>query len=352
MADEHGAPPGSLIWLERLASEPGAFGFHAVLRRFDAGSSVAPRLGDSEHPADEGIRIGQVPSSSFEPDEVSHFTASEAGAPARLSVSFLGLWGPNGPLPAHMTEYARDRLRHAGDATLARFADIFHHRMLLLFHKAWARGQPAVSRDRPDHDAFVRYLGALAGVSLGTYRARHAVGDAVGLHYAGLLCSSSRNADGLRAILADHFGLPTRIEEFVGEWMELPERNRWSLGTSRETGTLGKNTLAGARVWSRTHKFAIELGPLDEAELDRMLPGSEDLVSLQDIVRMYTNDEWAWELRLVLAESATLPMRLGGGGRLGWTTRIGAGSGKRIDLVVDPVQGRTRRVSRETTCPT
>ena len=62
----------------------------------------------------------------------------------------FGLLGPNGPLPLHLTEYARERLRHAGDPTLSRFLDIFHHRFLALFYRAWAQAQPHVNRDRPE----------------------------------------------------------------------------------------------------------------------------------------------------------------------------------------------------------
>jgi len=63
-------------------------------------------------------------------------------------VRLFGLLGPNGPLPIHVTEYARHRLRHAGDATLSRFLDLFNHRFLALFYRAWAQAQPHVNRDR------------------------------------------------------------------------------------------------------------------------------------------------------------------------------------------------------------
>ena len=69
----------------------------------------------------------------------------------------FGLFGPNGPLPIHLTEYARERLQHGGDATLCRFLDVFHHRFLALFYKAWAQAQPHVNRDRPAQDRFVVY---------------------------------------------------------------------------------------------------------------------------------------------------------------------------------------------------
>jgi type VI secretion system protein ImpH len=347
MADDSGPPPRDLTWLERLAADATGFDFYVALRRFDASFPERPRLGDSERPSEELVRIGQIPSTSFEPNELRHFAPGEESSPGRLTVGFLGLWGPNGPLPIHMTEYARDRLRHVGDATLTRFADVFHHRMLLLFYRAWAKAQPTVALDRPEEDRFALYLGALMGLGLKATQGSGSRQDRAPLHYAGLLGGSTRHADGLRDIVADHFGLPTRVEEFVGEWLDIPDDARWVLGVSRDTGTFGKTIVLGARVWSRTHKFRIVLGPLDARQFEGMLPGSGVVARLGEMVRLYTNDEWDWEIRLILAETATYRMRLGGPGRLGWTTRIGYGPAVQVDLLVDPVRGTTQRAIRK-----
>ena len=59
---------------------------------------------------------------------LAHLRPGEGDAPPRLTVNFFGLLGPNGPLPLHLTEYARDRLRNSDDPTMARFLDLFHHR--------------------------------------------------------------------------------------------------------------------------------------------------------------------------------------------------------------------------------
>lgn len=347
MADDSGPPPRDLTWLERLAADATAFDFLVALRRFDASFPDRPRLGDAERPSEEVVRVSQVPSMSFEPNALRQFEPGEGSSPGRLTVGFLGLWGPNGPLPLHMTEHARDRLRQGGDATLARFADVFHHRMLLLFYRAWARAQPTVSMDRPEQDRFALYLGALMGLGFKMTQGSSSRTDRAPLHYAGLLGGSTRHAEGLRDIVADHFGLPTRIEEFVGEWLAVPDDARWVLGASRETGTVGRTIVLGARVWSRSHKFRIVLGPLDAGQFERMLPGSSVVAQLAEMVRLYTNDEWDWEIRLLLTEMAAHRMRLGGPGRLGWNIRIGGGPATHIELLVDPVSGTTQRSIRK-----
>jgi type VI secretion system protein ImpH len=344
MAHEDRPASDDLSWLERLAREPGSFDFHVVLRRLEAAFPDQPRLGEAVRPADEPLRLGQVPSTSFEPSAIAAFAPRGDQAPSRLSVNFLGVWGPQGPLPLHLTEYARDRIRHAGDRTLASFLDVFHHRMLLLFHRAWAKARPTAALDRPEADAFAAYVGAFVGLALPATRKRGPFPDRAKLYYAGRFAPTARSAEGLRDVVADYFGAPAAIEEFVGDWMDLPVDARWQLGVSPETGRLGRTSVLGARVWSRGHKFRLVLGPLSRAEFERTLPNSETVSVLSALVRLYTNDEWDWDLRLILAPDATEGMQLGRGARLGWTTRLGRAAGVREDLIVNPALGRTRRV--------
>lgn len=344
MATDDGQTPAPLSWLEILASAPSGFEFHAALRRFETGNTDRPRLGEADRPSEEPVRLGQLPSAAFEGAMLTSFARhEEASRPPRLTIGFFGLWGPQGPLPGHLTDYARDRLKHAGDATLVGFADVFHHRMLLLFYRAWAKSHPTVAMDRPSSDRFAFYLGALMGLGLRSSRGRDGVNDFAKLHYAPWFALASRSADGLADVLADYFGLPISIDEFVGEWLDLPEDAKWYLGASRETGSLGQ-AVVGARTWSRAHKFRVVIGPLDGIELEQMLPTSESVGALASMVRQYSNDEWAWELCLLLASSLSTPMRLRGGSRLGWTTRIGRGPPLAVRLVVDPLTRRTQRV--------
>jgi type VI secretion system protein ImpH len=215
--------------------------------------------------------------------------------------------------------------------------------MLLLFHRAWARAQLTAAADRPAGDRFAAYLGALFGLGLPTTRNRDSAADRAKLFFAGRFAARTRNAEGLCEIISGYFGLPATIEEFVGDFIDLPPDARWRLGGGPETGRLGTTAIVGARVFSRGHKFRIAIGPVPRSELERVLPSSSTLETLAALVRLYTNDEWEWDLRLVLAPDATERMTLGRGARLGWTTRLGRAAGVREDIVVDPSTRRTRR---------
>ncbi len=168
------------------------------------------------------------------------FTPATEDRPGKLSVAFFGMFGPHGPLPLHLTEYARERIRHTGDHTFAAFTDIFNHRMLVMFQRAWAVAQPAVSHDRPETDRFRSYMAAVFGHDFAARSSWPAgTGTWSKLQYAGHLASLSRNASGLESLLSHYFDLPVVIEQFIGQWLEIPEQSRFALGVSPQVSALG-----------------------------------------------------------------------------------------------------------------
>src|SRR5947207_3189097 len=76
--------------------------------------------------------------------------------------------------------------------------------------------------------------------------------------HVGALIRQSRNPEGLIAILEHFFRVPVQIQEFVGHWMFLSERERTRL--KGEGATLGSGAVLGHRVWDRQNKFQVRLG--------------------------------------------------------------------------------------------
>ena len=320
MADPDRKQAYALALHEALEREPYAFDFYQAMRSLECAFSDKPRLGQSDRAADDPIRVGQKPELAFAPSSIASFKSSKDGKPPRLEVLFFGLFGPNGPLPLHLTEYARDRSRNSNDPTLIRFADLFHHRMLSLLYRAWANAQPAVSFDRPDEDRFGVYIGSLFGMGMPSVRSRDALSDLTRLHYAGSLACQSRHAGGLQGVLAGFFDMPIEIEQFVGQWVDLPEDCQLRLGESPRTGALGRTTTVGARIWECQQKFRIRFGPLRLEDYQCLLPGSDGLVRLGTLVRSYNGEELTWDVNLVLMKEDVPPLVLGGPEKLGWTT--------------------------------
>jgi type VI secretion system protein ImpH len=321
----------------KLFADATVFDFFQALRRLECAYRDRPRLGQAVRTAEEPIRLGQDPSLSFAPSTISSLQPGRNGLPPRLEVSFLGLLGPNGPLPLHLTEYARDRLRNAGDPTFARFLDVFNHRMLSLFYRAWADVHPTVSMDRPEADRFVGYIGSLVGIGLPGMRGRDAFPDRGKLFYCGRFGALSRNAEGLQAVISDHFKMSASVEEFVGDWYDLPDSERWRLDGGPESMRLGQSTIIGKRAWLRQVKFRVVLNKLSQAQFQAMLPEGKLLPRLNALVQNYVGDELDWDLRLVLDERTDQPLRLGGA-RLGWDAWLGRIPDKRDrqDLLLYP----------------
>jgi type VI secretion system protein ImpH len=324
-----------VTFFARLAEAPFRYDFYQTLRRIECLHAEKPRWGTARRPVDEPVRLGQDPDLSFAPAPLASFDMADPGRPPRLQVRLFGLFGPNGPLPIHLTEYARERMRHTGDLTLARFLDLFHHRFIALFYRAWAQAQPSVNRDRPEQDRFTVYLGALLGLAPPAFRNRDTVPDLAKFFHAGQLLRQPRNAEGLIAILRHYFGMPVAIQEFVGGWLDLSERDRTSL--RRAGAPLGAGAVLGTRVWDRQHKMRVRMGPLTYREYEALLPGGDRLREVVDWVRGYLGFELAWDLGLVLARGEVPALALGRGGRLGWTTWLGhrAADADADDLRID-----------------
>jgi len=321
MGTAMGREADALAFFAELAAAPYQYDFYQTLRRLECLHEGKPRWGQALRPVDEPVRLGQDPDLSFAPAPLASFETQDGKTP-RLQVRLFGLFGPNGPLPIHLTEYARERLQHAGDPTLSRFLDVFHHRFLALFYRAWAQAQPHVNRDRPKDDRFTTYVGAFLGMSPATLRDRDSLPDLAKFFHVGALIRQVRNSEGLARILQHFFRVPVQIEEFVGHWLSLSTGERSSL--SSERAALGSGAVLGSRVWDRQHKFRIRLGPLTLQQYESFLPGGGHLRKLVDWVRLYLCFELDWDVRLLLKRNEVPKLTLGGGRRLGWTTWLGS----------------------------
>ena len=310
-----------LSHLARLRDAPEKHHIFHALRIIEAAFPDDPRIGTARRPREEKLRMGQEAELNFPPSTLSDFRMPAGGKPGRLTNRFFGLFGPNGPLPLHMTEHARARVRHHRDPTFVAFADMLTHRLTTLFYRAWRSGQPAPSFDRGDSDGVERKVAAVAGYHGAALRGRDPLPDVSKRHFAGLLAQGPKNAEGLRAIVQSFFATRVEVQEFVGSWLELEPGDRWQMGMP---AALGRTASIGDRVWSRSAKFRLRIGPLGRAEYERLLPGGESLSRLKAIVRNYVGDALDWDVNLVLRAAEIPEPILGQTVRLGQTGWIGS----------------------------
>lgn len=303
-----------------LKEKTESFHIFQALRILEAEHDDKPRLGQSRRPHEDSIRLGQEAEMAFPPTTLREFLPATQTQKPTLINRFFGFFGPHGPMPIHFTEYARERKLNNSDPTLFDFLNMLTHRMMSLLYRAWTTGQPAVDLDRGEDTQIERHVAALSGHHGTALRKRDEMPDLAKRHFAGLLSMGPRNPEGLVSLLSGFFSAPVTIEQFVGSWLELDPSDRWELGGS--VG-LGQETSIGSRVWSRSSKFRLRIGPLSHDEYTRLLPGNSSLERLAAIVRNYVGDTIDYDINIILKANEVPAAILGQDIRLGHTTWIG-----------------------------
>ncbi len=314
-----------------LRDEPQAFGFFQAVSLLHRIRSRRVAVGLFSDPADEVVRFSVPDSIAFPPSEIHALDIPDDDR-ALMRVNFMGLTGPQGLLPYHYTLLIADRNR-VRDRAIGDFFDLFHHRMLSLFYRAWEKYRFQVAYERGDSDGLTQHLRDLVGVGLETDQRHLPVPDDALLFYTGVLGPQPRGAQGLEQMLTEHFDVPVRVVQFVGRWYPLRRHDQCELGDDwSPANQLGLGAVAGDEIWDAQTCFRVRIGPLSRSRYDAFLPGGRDHKTLRALARFYCHDQFDIELQLVLAKDDVPGLVLGADGPrpLGWCTWIRTG-----DLAVD-----------------
>ena len=309
---------------DALLGESHRFGFFQAVRLLHVFEPRRPVVGGAGPSSHEPVRFVAEPSLAFPASEIREITSSEESGPPTMMVRFMGLTGPQGTLPRHYTDLVIERLRRK-DRTLASFLDLFNHRLVSLFFRAWDKYHPHLRVTPDGEDDLSVALFSLFGLGTGGLRRRLAAPDRALLFYTGLLAQHPRSAVGLRAFLSDYFGgLGVEIQQYIGQWLRLDPDSQTQLVPIGSNTQLGVNTILGDRVWNTEAKFGVRLGPMTYSELCTFLPGGHASREAFDLTRFYAGIHFDFEFRLVLLASEVRTTQLGSTGpeatRLGWST--------------------------------
>lgn len=210
---------------------------------------------------------------------------------------------------------------------MAEFFDLFNHRLISLFFRAWEKHRlpvlyqkAAVKGERPDR--FTAYLFDLIGMGTKGLRGRLSVRDEGLLRYAGLLAQSPKSASALRGILRDYFDMPVEIEEFHGDWHQLEQDELCNLDDPDLRNALGGGAIAGDAVWDPQSRFRVRLGPIGFRAFADFLPEGKAVTELVDLVRFFAGDILRFDWQVILRADEVPWCELGdegaSGPRLGW----------------------------------
>jgi type VI secretion system protein ImpH len=310
---------------EKLRREPFSFDFFQAVRLLERFFPERTSVGQFAHPNTEVARFAANPSLAFPASQIQAIDWPDHN-PVEMTVNFMGLTGPQGVLPNVYTTLLIERLR-ASDSSPSDFLDIFNHRIISLFYRAWRKYRFDVACEEGERDLFSRHLLSLLGLGTDGLRDRQAVSDDTLIYYAGLLAQRPRSAQALQQILADFFDVPVQIEQFAGGWYRLDPQTqcRLSEGNS-ESEELGFGAVVGDEVWNQQSKVRVVLGPLTLERYTEFLPGGRSWEPLQAWVRFFSNDEWDFEVKLILEREQVPACTLGAEGasgpQLGWVSWV------------------------------
>ncbi|MET3711964.1 type VI secretion system protein ImpH [Sphingomonas trueperi] len=345
MARAHRPPSDHLSYFARAAQQLCRLGPLALLRGAEARAPGLPRIGEAKLPAQDIATLTHTPSLAFPAATLDAIRVEDGRA--TVAGQWMGLTGPMGPLPLHLSEFAAYEQRYSRTQPYGGFLDVLAGRMLQLFYRAWASTSPAASADRPADDRFADRIAALTGAQDGA-RADSAFPPAARLRHAALFVSP-RSPAGLQDALADLLRVPVRIREFVPRWRAVEPEDATRLG-GRCAG-LGQDALAGGRVRTWQDVFRVELTIRDPRDHAAFLPGGQRYALLVAALDAFAPPHLEWDVELAVAIEAIRPARLGGGARLGWSGWTGraAPGGIRADARLGPSARRlARTLSKET----
>lgn len=307
--------PGPAVALEeRIPREAHAWSFFQIVRALAATAPGASVPGGGGPARAENLRFRPALSLGFAPSGVAGVErledAEEDGAPTprwRVEVNFMGVYGPASPLPNHFTE---DFLHTPHEPDPARdFVDLFHHRMISLFYRAWEKYRYPLRYGRGGRDPLTQRMLCLAGLGTPGMQDGARLSLPPLLRTAGLLADGHRSAAGLECFLRVQLGLErVRVVACAPRRARIPHAQRLALG--KGDVQLGCSTVLGERLADRAGAFRIVVGPLRLPAYRRFLPGGEDLARLVRLARLYVRDPLDFSVVLRLEEAEVPGLRL------------------------------------------
>lgn len=307
---------------EGQIAETDFFRLLAVLER------EGQRFGRSGGPEREPARLGQSARLAFATQDIAALSERPGRETPEVAVNVLGLLGPEGPMPLHITRWVIERLSNrwfsgdsAGalaDTSFLDFINMLQHRMMALYWRAWADAQPDLHFTHTDGGRVSAMMAAFAGLGLPGSETGDGRIDGAKLRHATDLVQDRNDPERLVAFLSTVIGAPVSLREFVGVWLDLPERLQTRLGGQHSA--LGQGAVVGARSFDRQSRAELRVGPLTLEQFKAFLSDPALIGRLRHAIIAAAGKDLQFDLRLVLRAQEVPAAQLGAAqlGRTAW----------------------------------
>jgi type VI secretion system protein ImpH len=301
-----------------LVNEVKGYNFFQLVRMLEKKIESNDELIVSLRSSLDFIKFKQRPNFSFRQNQIESLKYDKSKECLNIIVNFFGLLGVNSPMPYFFTEYALDLVKEK-NYSLLDFLDIFHHRTIILFYKAWKVNQQIVSFELNNDNSYCKYLSSMIGQNYGQTNDYSDLPINAKLYYCGHLMNMTKSAESLRGILLSFFKIPVNIKEFVTQWIEIPKESKMIINNKNEI-QLGKNSFVGEKVFSKTAKYKVVMGPMKLDKYKELLPNSKWHKYLIAWIKLCSPSELNCDVQLLLMKNQVPLMK--SGARLGYSSWV------------------------------
>lgn len=277
--------------MAQLRREPWRFSLEQCVRILEAAGEAPELRGDL------GLAFSPAEVSSLEEDA--------------LQVRSLGPGGADGVLPYGLLEWLQQATQDKNRAPQD-FIHLFEQRFLQHHCRSLSLYRLATPYARREDAPGLAVMRALCGFDVEAMK-KH---EAALMHCAGLI-NRRRSTAGFVALVAEVLGITVEPEEFVGRWQPLP------LASQSRTGCrLGRNSVAGRRVWNQHAALRVHLHAKDAARWRTFLPGEPGFIQLTWLGYLWFGAGIALELMMHGTLTLDNRLRRAAPPRLGFTAQL------------------------------
>ncbi len=298
---------------KELLDQGYGFEFFQAVRLLEALSPGGAQVGGQGPYSEETVRIRPNSDLAFPAGDIQEIETMEDNPSGRevwrITQNFMGLYGVNTPLPPYFAEMVAQNYQDPDP--LRDFLDLFNHRLLSLYYKAWEKHHRAALVNPAQPDKLTMALCALIGQEPGAGREDWLVAPERLVRYLGLLAGRTRSAAGLEAMISDYFGISNvRVSPYLVKKYRLRPEDITHIGVEGQNNRLGRSVILGQQVNDVGGQFRLSLGPLSPESFDKLQPGEPAFVELVFLVHFFSRHQLDFELELILNSWDVRPFRI------------------------------------------